>query len=208
MEFFTVQMVPDWCLCQTVSLLLTQFLARLKYLALVKLFPSGPCQLEGVAVILEGDPVWPAALVRTFHSPGLRGGVSLFWKHWKCSFIKIKKKAKIHSCCLRRVLGLFSSRLVLIMPLNRQLYPKCLHFWYVILMGIEPATITLQNPSSYQLSHCITVLPCGTWQIAPANCSIHSVAFQKPSVSRKTQCPTVGSEDHRLNTVWLWSIQL
>lgn len=80
-EVFTVQMVPDWCLCQTVSLLLTQFLARLKYLALVKLFPSGPCQLEGVAVILEGDPVWPAALVRTFHSPGLSGGVSLFWKH-------------------------------------------------------------------------------------------------------------------------------
>lgn len=63
------------------SLLLTQFLARLKYLALVKLFPSGRCQLEGVAVVLEGDPVWSAALVRTVHSVVLMGGDILFWKH-------------------------------------------------------------------------------------------------------------------------------
>lgn len=108
-----------------------------------------------------------------------------------------KEKAKIHSCCLRRVLGWFSFCFVLIMPLD-----NCIQSAYTFGMAI-----TLQDPSAYQLSHCIAVLPCGTWQIAPANCSIHSVAFQKPSVSRKTQRPTVGSEDQRLNTVWLWSVQ-
>ena len=58
--------------------ILTKFFAGFLDLSMVKLVPSGGDQLEGVAVVLEGDPVGTINLMGALHSDILWCGDDLF----------------------------------------------------------------------------------------------------------------------------------
>lgn len=127
----------------------TEVCARFLNESVIKLVPSGGNQLEGVAVVPEGDPVGTVDLMGALHSD-----ILWFGDHFFCT-------TYIH-----RFLDYFALR-------------------YLFLVSV-PVPLCSR---------------CGLWQMAPPNSSSHSVAFQKPSVSRYTHAPLVVSEDQRLNTV-------
>lgn len=126
----------------------TEFCAGFLNASRIKALPSGGDQLEGVAVVSEGDPVGTVDLMGALHSDILWRGDHFFCNTYVSSFSNLP--------CGAFFMFIFHAR-----PCSR----------------------------------------CGLWQMAPPSSSSHSVAFQKPSVSRYTHAPLVTSEDHRLNTV-------
>lgn len=127
----------------------TEVCARFLNESVIKLVPSGGNQLEGVAVVSEGDPVGTVDLMGA-----LLSDILWFGDHFFCT--------------------------AYIYRLLDHLALRYLFLFYV------PVPLCSR---------------CGLWQMAPPSASSHSVAFQKPSVSRYTHAPLVVSEDQRLNTV-------
>lgn len=75
--------MPEW------RDILTKFFAGIQNLSLVKLVPSGADQLEGVAVVFKGDPVWTIHLMGALHRNLIRCGDDLFCNTQVYIFISI-----------------------------------------------------------------------------------------------------------------------
>lgn len=64
--------------CSQCCKILTKFFAGIVNLSFVKLLPSGGNQLESVAVVFEGDPVWTIDLMGALYCDILWCGDDLF----------------------------------------------------------------------------------------------------------------------------------
>lgn len=84
-------------------MLLTDCLAGFLNVSLIILFPSGGDQLEGVAVVFEGDPVWTIGLMRALNANIL----------WCCDdlFYKKKKNYLIRCYCVCIIHQLYEAEL-------------------------------------------------------------------------------------------------